>query len=44
MTVHPIVNIDDMPLSDRSHGDDFKTATYAKVGRMQPADDYDGED
>ena len=23
---------------------DFKTATYAKVGRMQPADYYDGED
>jgi len=22
---------------------DFKTATYAKVGRMQPADYYDGE-
>jgi len=23
---------------------DFKTATYAKVGRMQPTDYYDGED
>jgi uncharacterized cupin superfamily protein len=23
---------------------DFKTATYAKVGRMQAADYYDGED
>ena len=23
---------------------DFKTATYAKVGRMQPADYYDGEE
>jgi hypothetical protein len=23
---------------------DFKTATYAGVGRMQPTDYYDGED
>ena len=23
---------------------DFKTATYAGVGRMQPADYFDGED